>query len=103
MDSNRANSALTSSPARPSLQDIEQKLETLVSARGANKTICPSEVARALTSDWRVEMPRVRGVACDLATQGRVSILQRGNVIPLDQLQYMRGPIRIGMPRIDGI
>lgn len=103
MDFDNPNSTATPSPARPSLKDIEQELETLVSARGVKKTICPSEVARALTSDWRVEMPRIRNVACDLARQGRVSILQRGEVIPLNQLQHMRGPIRISMPRTDGI
>ena len=53
--------------------DIAATLRALTADR-APKSICPSEVARALAGDWRPLMPRVRAVAAGLpeilATQG---------------------------------
>ncbi|KIC50470.1 DUF3253 domain-containing protein [Tateyamaria sp. ANG-S1] len=63
--------------------------------RGAGKTICPSEVARALTDDWRPLMPDVRRVAQTLADDGNIAITQKGN--PVNALTA-RGPIRLGLP-----
>ena len=66
-----------------------------IHARGPGKTICPSEVARALAPDWRALMPEVRKVAQDLAGQGRVTVTQKGQTV--DALTA-RGPIRLGLP-----
>ncbi|SEV88886.1 Protein of unknown function [Cognatiyoonia koreensis] len=53
-------------------------------------TICPSDVARALSSDWRPLMADVRRVAADMAT---VRATQKGcDVDPITA----RGPIRLG-------
>ncbi len=57
--------------------------------RGPGKTFCPSEVARALASDWRPLMPQVRAVA---AAHPAVEAVQKG--VPVDPLMA-RGPIRL--------
>lgn len=63
--------------------------------RGRAKTICPSEVARALVSDepsWRALMRRVRKRAAALAGAGEIECLQKGERV--DALAA-RGPIRL--------
>ncbi|GIT89814.1 hypothetical protein JANAI62_07020 [Jannaschia pagri] len=67
---------------------LAAKIVALTSAR-APRTICPSEIARALAEDWRPLMPRVRAVAAGLA---EVEATQRG--VPVDPLSA-RGPIRL--------
>ena len=65
----------------------------IATERGADKTICPSEVARAMfPDDWRKHMDEVREVAVDLQRQGKVTITQKGN--PVD-VNHIKGPIRI--------
>lgn len=50
---------------------IERAIRTLLRERAAGKSICPSEVARALApDDWRPLMPRLREVAARLASSG---------------------------------
>lgn len=59
-------------------------------------SICPSEVARALTdneSDWRALMPEVRNHARELARAGVVLVAQRGTVLRTEQ--PYRGAIRL--------
>ncbi len=71
---------------------IRQCLLQLVSDRGPTKTICPSEVARALDDDhWRELMPNVRAMGHRLAKAGIITITQKGHVVDPDQA---RGPIR---------
>ncbi len=57
--------------------------------RGRAKSLCPSEVAKALAEDWRPLMPDVRAVAAAMpeivATQGGVEV---------DPVTA-RGPIRL--------
>ncbi|APX13829.1 hypothetical protein BWR18_10835 [Tateyamaria omphalii] len=67
-----------------------------VHARGAGKTICPSEVARALADDWRPLMGEVRRVAECLAAEGALVVMQKGRVVDVAQA---RGPVRLGVPR----
>ncbi|MCU0672044.1 MAG: DUF2256 and DUF3253 domain-containing protein [Myxococcota bacterium] len=84
--------------SRPSEVDarIEALLLELVDARGAGKTICPSEVARALRPDeWREWMERVRQAARRLVTRGELAIYQGGHVVDPD---HARGALRIGRP-----
>lgn len=74
--------------------EITCTLLRLLAGRAEASTICPSEVARALSrDDWRALMPRVRRVASALALQGRVDVLQRGQAV--DPQGPWRGPIRI--------
>jgi hypothetical protein len=49
--------------------------------RGPKKSICPSEVARALAhggADWHAHMHAVREAARRLARSGRIDILRKG-------------------------
>jgi len=72
---------------------ISQTILQMATDRGADKTICPSEVARALFPDeWRGHMEEVRQHAFDLQRTGQVSITQKGE--PIDS-ENIKGPIRI--------
>jgi hypothetical protein len=79
---------------------IEDEMLRLVAARGPEKTICPSEVARALAGDhpdhWGPLMQPVRRVAVRLAQEGRVTITRKGRAVdPAD----FRGVYRLSLPR----
>ncbi len=76
---------------------IEEVTLELVVARGEGKTICPSEVARALApdDDFRPLMPHVREAAAALAERGEIAVTQRGEVV---DARTARGPIRLGPP-----
>jgi hypothetical protein len=82
--------------------DIETRMLGLVGERGVGKTICPSEVARAMAGDhpdaWGPLMQPVRKVAVALALGGRVVITRKGK--PVDPTDF-RGVYRIGLPRLD--
>jgi hypothetical protein len=73
---------------------IEQAILALLAARGPEKTICPSEAARAVYGDaaFREHMDAVRGVAFALADKGRLEVTQAGE--PVDG-RRARGPIRL--------
>ncbi|TVQ36740.1 MAG: DUF3253 domain-containing protein [Geminicoccaceae bacterium] len=75
---------------------IAARILDLVRARGQDRTICPSEVARALADDWRPLLVAVRAVAVELARSGQVRVTQRGR--PVDP-QTAKGPIRLGLPK----
>lgn len=65
--------------------------------RGASKSICPSEVARALAVDeaeWRTMLPDVRRVAEMLRLEGRIAVMQRGQ--PVSAVET-KGPIRLSL------
>ena len=80
---------------------IETAMLTLVATRGADKTICPSEVARHLggphPDGWRGLMQPVRRVAVRLAEQGKIAILRKGASVA--DLNGFEGVYRIGLPR----
>ena len=81
--------------------EIEVAMLRLVAERGADKTVCPSEVARALggpgPEEWRSLMPPVRRVAVRLAGQGKVAILRGGALVA--EPETTRGVYRLGVPR----
>ncbi len=76
---------------------IEREIVERVEERGPGKTICPSEVARALAGDRPAGdlMPHVREAAAQLAERGEIRVLQKGR--PVDA-RTARGPIRLGCP-----
>ncbi len=85
----------TASPAatRAALADA---ILRLTAARGPDKSICPSEAARAVDPQgWRALMPATRAEAAALAKAGRVRALQRG--APVDPARAT-GPIRLAAP-----
>ena len=72
----------------PSDDVIGAALMAMAQARGTGKSFCPSEVARALSDDWRPLMPRIRQVAATLPLMAT----QRGREVAPDTA---RGPIRL--------
>ena len=73
---------------------IDDAILSLTRGRGPMKTVCPSEVARHLTSDdWRALMQPIRDRARVLAVAGRIEITQSGKAI--DPTEDWRGPIRL--------
>jgi hypothetical protein len=74
-----------------------EAIDRLLADRQPTATICPSEVARALSPhDWRRLMPQVRAVAFRMATEGKLEVRQRGRTVVPDGT--LRGPIRLGRP-----
>ncbi len=76
------------------IQDDEIRDELLrqVEARGASKSICPSEVARALAPEWQGLMSRIRSVAIMLSREQRIEILRKGKPVEPDAV---KGVIRL--------
>jgi hypothetical protein len=75
---------------------IETAIYELLSAREANKTICPSEAARAVDAEgWRRLMPQVRSVAVGLARAGRLEITRHGKAADPDAF---KGVYRLRLP-----
>ncbi len=73
--------------------DIEPTILALTAARGPDKSICPSEVARALQPEgWQSLMTPVRQAAIRLAGAGRIDILRKGRPVPPAEV---RGVIRL--------
>jgi hypothetical protein len=72
--------------------EIAATILRLVEVRGADKSICPSEVARALDPAWQRLMGPVRQAAIGLAVAGRIDILRQGK--PVDPVG-VRGVIRL--------
>lgn len=73
--------------------DIAAEILRQTELRGVGKSICPSEVARALApDDWRPLMTPVRQVAADLSEAGQILILRKGRPVPAAD---MRGVIRL--------
>ncbi len=74
--------------------DLRRAILALARERGPDKTICPSDAARAVGGErWRDLMADTRELARDLARGGEVEISQRGEV--LDPDAPWRGPVRI--------
>ncbi|MEL6806921.1 MAG: DUF3253 domain-containing protein [Pseudomonadota bacterium] len=76
-------------------ETLKQAILVAVTSRGAGKTICPSEVARTLATEWRDVMPDVRRVGQSLADAGHIAVTQKGR--PTNALEA-KGPIRFGLP-----
>ena len=86
------------------METLETHLLRKLQSRQYPKTICPSEIPRALSnsdlnamgvSDWRDLMPRVRDTLFDMRSEGQVEILQKGEVVAAaTTIEDIRGPIR---------
>lgn len=78
-------------------QDLEAAILRLLAERGAGKTICPSEAARAVAGSeeravWEPLMEPAREAARKLVAAGSIVITQRG--VPVDG-RTAKGPIRL--------
>jgi hypothetical protein len=80
----------------PTDQALEASILDLLGQRAADKTICPSEAARAVAADkgieWRDLMEPARRAARRLVSAGEVEITQAGHVV---DPSTTKGPIRI--------
>ena len=75
------------------IEAITAALLHLATERGPEKSLCPTDVARAVSAEnWRPLLGAVRKVAADLARQGKIEILRKGKPINPDE---MRGVIRL--------
>lgn len=86
--------------AAPDRAALEAEILRLTALRGPEKSICPSEVARALDPEgWRRHLHAVRAAAAALAAAGRVEILRKGKPVPPEA---MHGVIRLRAARGGG-
>ncbi|KAF2628162.1 hypothetical protein BU25DRAFT_391709 [Macroventuria anomochaeta] len=83
---------------------IFQHANRLLSTRDYPKTICPSEIARAFSSleletleapDWRATMDDIRGLVWELREAGEIEVMQKGEVLEVERLEDIKGPIRV--------
>ncbi|KAL8894315.1 MAG: hypothetical protein Q9192_004423 [Flavoplaca navasiana] len=94
-------------------QILRRGLSGKLQSRQFPKTICPSEIPRALSksdlasvglSDWRQLMPQVRSMLFDMRAKGEVEILQKGKVISTSTtLDDVHGPIRARLVPKEGV
>ena len=84
---------------RPGAADgeLERQILALLQARGAGKTICPSEAARAVAGSeergaWEPLMEPARAAARRLVAAGSIVITQGGQVV---DASTARGAIRL--------
>ncbi|KAJ9603918.1 hypothetical protein H2200_011440 [Cladophialophora chaetospira] len=86
---------------------LTERLNQMLSKRDYPKTICPSEVARSMSTSelrtlgidtWRDLMPQLRNMAFEARDRGEVEVLQRGEVVSIE-IENVRGPIRIRLMR----
>ncbi|MDZ7681222.1 MAG: DUF3253 domain-containing protein [Fodinibius sp.] len=75
-------------------QQLKSIIMELVYRRGAGKTICPSEAARAFAKEdnWRRQMDTAREAASELRQENSIYIEQGGNPVELEQTS---GPVRL--------
>jgi len=83
---------------------IETAILAHVAALGPDKTVCPSEVAKALAgqatdSEWRAWLKPVRATAVALATAGHIGVYRKGK--PVADPSGVKGVIRLGAPSTD--
>lgn len=72
---------------------IEAATRVLLRHRDADKSICPSDVARVVGGEqWRGAMDAVRDVAAGLADAGVVRVTRRGEAV---DVREAKGPVRI--------
>jgi hypothetical protein len=80
----------------PSPATIAQEILARTAACGAGRSICPSEVARALAggddAPWQPLLGPVRDAALALQREGAIEILRKGKPVPAEAV---RGVIRL--------
>ena len=78
-------------------KQLEREILRLLAERGAGKTNCPSEAARAVAGsedreDWEPLMEPARNAAGRLVTAGKIVVTQQGQVV---DGSTAKGPIRL--------
>ena len=73
---------------------LEAAVLALSRSRAPDRTICPSDAARAVCGKgWRTALDDARSVIRSLAADGHVDVLQRG--VRVDPVGPWRGPVRV--------
>ena len=90
-------------PDKPERLPLEETILRLCAERGTEKSICPTDAAKAFAQargegdlGWRNWLTQVRSTAVGLARQGRLIIYRKGK--PADPDDF-RGVYRLGLPR----
>ncbi|WP_293742965.1 DUF3253 domain-containing protein [uncultured Pedobacter sp.] len=74
-------------------KEIAERILAVAEQRGADKSTCPSEIARMLfPGHWREQMAAVMEVAIDLCNNGKILITQKGKEVDVKKI---KGPVRI--------
>lgn len=78
--------------AWPDRHALRQQVMRQLAHRGLEKTLCPSEVARAVCGkEWRSLMPLIREIGAELLSEGLIEVTQKGHPV---QPLTVKGPIR---------
>jgi len=79
---------------RAGVSDLDRRLETRIEEMLASRsgTMCPSEVARAESDEWRDLMEPVRAAARRLEARGFLVFTQGGRVV---DSSTAKGPVRL--------
>lgn len=86
---------------RSEMKDVDARMRAeilrLLEMRGAGKTICPSEAARAVAGSderrvWEPLMEAARVAARGLVADGEIVVTQRGEVV---DAATAKGPVRL--------
>ena len=79
---------------------LRTRLLEMLDDLGSEKTLCPTDLARAVAGKdekvWRREMKPIREVAVQLAQEGRIVITRKGK--PVDPASF-KGLYRIAVPK----
>ncbi|MEM9732009.1 MAG: DUF3253 domain-containing protein [Pseudomonadota bacterium] len=79
---------------------LAETILTMATERGLEKSLCPSEVARAMAGsdekEWRKLMKPIRAEAVRLASNGQITITRKGK--PVDPGDF-KGIYRITLPK----
>lgn len=71
---------------------IDDEILRLTTLAGPDTSISPSDVAQALSPEWRPLLGAVRRAAAGLAKAGRIDILRKGK--PIDPAE-LKGVVRL--------
>jgi hypothetical protein len=72
--------------------EMEAMILRIAKERGVEKSLCPTDVARALAEDWRPLLFDIRAAAARLADRDQIEILRHGKPISPTAL---KGVIRL--------
>jgi hypothetical protein len=78
-------------------QTVEETLFDLLSQVRKGDSLSPNDVAKAIdATNWRRELPKVRGVIIGLARQGKLEVLRKGKPI---EPEGFKGIYRVRLPQ----
>jgi hypothetical protein len=86
----------------PDAAALTQELSRQINALAPEKSLCPSDIARALVGAdpdrWSRLMPSIRKAAIEMAKGGQLVILRKGKIADPDGF---KGVYRLAAPRQD--